>query len=57
MRFGRAFYIIVLLICAIKIVRLLNIAPAQMAAHFDVLGNPDRFIPKAGASGSRFKLH
>jgi uncharacterized membrane protein len=47
MRFGRVFYIIVLLICAIETVRLWNIAPAQMAAHFDVLGNPDRFVPKA----------
>ena len=47
MRFGRVFYIIALLICAIEIVRLWNIVPAQMAAHFDILGNPDRFVARA----------
>ena len=46
MRFGRVFYISVLLICAFEIVRLWNSVPAQMAAHFDIMGNPDRFVPK-----------
>jgi uncharacterized membrane protein len=47
MRFGRVFYIIVLVICIFEIVRLWSITPIQMAAHFDVQGNPDRFVPKA----------
>jgi uncharacterized membrane protein len=47
MRFGRIFYVIVLLICVFEIWRLWNIAPSQMAAHFDIQGNPDRFVPKA----------
>ena len=47
MRFGRAFYIIVILICAFEIARLWNLAPAQMAAHFNVQGIPDRFVSKA----------
>ena len=47
MRFGRVFYIIVLLICVFETGRLWNITPAQMAAHFDIQGNPDRFVLKA----------
>ena len=47
MRFGRVFYVIVLLICVFEAARLWSITPAQMAAHFDILGNPDRFVPKA----------
>ena len=47
MRFGRVFYIIVLLICVFETTRLWNITPAKMAAHFDIQGNPDRFVPKA----------
>jgi len=47
MRFGRVFYAIVLLICIFEIARLWNITPAQMAAHFNIQGNPDRFVPKA----------
>jgi uncharacterized membrane protein len=47
MRYGRVFYVIVFLICIFEIVRLWNITPAQMAAHFDIQGNPDRFVSKA----------
>jgi uncharacterized membrane protein len=47
MRFGRAFYAIVLLICIFEFARLWSITPPQLAAHFDVQGNPDRFVPKA----------
>jgi uncharacterized membrane protein len=46
MRFGRIFYIIVILVCAFEIARLWSITPAQMAAHFNVAGDPDRFVPK-----------
>ncbi len=46
MRFGRVFYIVVLLICTFEIVRLWNITPPQMAAHFNIQGNPDRFVSK-----------
>ena len=46
MRFGRLFFIIVIMICGVELVRLWNIAPAEMAAHFDVQGNPDRFVLK-----------
>jgi uncharacterized membrane protein len=46
MRFGRAFFIIIILVCVIETTRLWSIAPAQMAAHFDIQGNPDRFVPK-----------
>lgn len=47
MRFGRIFYALVLLICAFEFMRLWNITPSQMAAHFDIQGNPDRFVPKS----------
>ena len=47
MRFGRVFYVIILLICIFETARLWNITPSQMAAHFDIQGNPDRFVPKA----------
>jgi uncharacterized membrane protein len=46
-RFGRVFYIIAILICVFEIVRLWNLAPAQMAAHFNAQGSPDRFVSKA----------
>ncbi len=46
MRFGRIFYVIVLLVCALEFARLWNITPAQMAAHFNIQGNPDRFASK-----------
>ena len=47
MRYGRVFYVIVILICVFEIARLWNITPEQMAAHFDIQGNPDRFVSKA----------
>ncbi len=47
MRFGRNFFIIVLLVCIFESVRLWNIAPAQMASHFDVTGAPNHFTTKA----------
>jgi uncharacterized membrane protein len=46
MRFGRIFFIIVLLICIFETVRLWEVTPAQMASHFDFYGNPDRFSAK-----------
>ena len=47
MRFGKVFYVIVLLICLFEIARLWNIVPPQMAAHFDIHGNPNHFVSKA----------
>jgi hypothetical protein len=47
MRSGRIFYIIVLLICIFETARLWNISPGQMVAHFNIQGNPDRFVSKA----------
>ena len=47
MRTGRIFYAIVILICVFEIARLWGIAPSQMAAHFDIQGNPDRFVSRA----------
>ena len=46
MRFGRIFFIIVLLFCIFETIRLWNIAPTQMASHFDIQGEPDRFSTK-----------
>ena len=46
MRFGRTFFVIVLLICIFETVRLWGISPAQMASHFNVQGNPDAFTTK-----------
>jgi uncharacterized membrane protein len=47
MRFGRIFYLIVILICIIETARLWSLSPMQMAAHFNVDGDPDRFVSKA----------
>ena len=47
MRIGRAFFIIAILLCAFELVRLWGLMPDSMAAHFNVLGDPDRFAPKA----------
>ena len=47
MRIGRIFFLIVLLLCAFEMARLWNIMPDQMAAHFNIQGNADRFVPKA----------
>ena len=46
MRFGRIFFIIVLLFCIFETLRLWNITPAQMASHFNFYGNPDHFSTK-----------
>ena len=47
MRFGRIFYFVIILICVIETARLWSLSPAQMAAHFNIEGNPDRFVSKA----------
>jgi uncharacterized membrane protein len=47
MRFGRIFYLIVIVFCVFEMARLWNISPERMAAHFDFQGAPDRFVPKA----------
>ncbi len=47
MRFGRIFFIGVLLFCLFELVRLWSITPETMAAHFNMQGSPDRFVPKA----------
>ncbi len=46
MRFGRIFFVVVVVICIIEIARLWGITPERMAAHFDIQGHPDRFVPK-----------
>lgn len=46
MRFGRIFFIAVILFCLVETMRLWAISPDQMAAHFNVQGNPDRFVSK-----------
>ena len=46
MRFGRVFFVIVILFCVFETARLWSIAPAQMAAHFNFQGTPDRFVTK-----------
>src|SRR5574341_86209 len=46
MRFGRVFYLIVILVCVFEFARLWALAPAQMAAHFELHGNPDRVVCK-----------
>jgi uncharacterized membrane protein len=47
MRLGRIFYMIVILACLLETARLWNITPEQMAAHFNIQGDPDRFVSKA----------
>lgn len=46
MRFGRIFFVLVLAICIFEVARLWTITPAQMAAHFNIEGYPDRFVSK-----------
>jgi len=46
MRYGKIFFFIVVLICIFEIARLWFLAPAQMAAHFNFQGSPDRFETK-----------
>ena len=45
MRFGMIFFI-VLMICIFETTRLLFLAHARMASHFNFLGNPYGFMPK-----------
>jgi uncharacterized membrane protein len=47
MRFGRIFFLGVLLLCLFELARLWSITPDTMAAHFNIQGSPDRFVPKA----------
>ena len=46
MRYARALFIIVLLACVLETVRLWFLSPDIMAAHFNLQGNPDRFVSK-----------
>ncbi len=46
MRYGRIFFVAVILICIFDTARLWGVAPAQMAAHFNLQGDPDRFVGK-----------
>jgi uncharacterized membrane protein len=46
MRFGRIFFILVLLICTVETMRLWYITPAQMASHFNAQGDPDASTTK-----------
>jgi hypothetical protein len=46
MRYGRVFFIFVVLLCGFETVRLWSLSPDVMAVHFNALGNPDRFVPR-----------
>jgi len=46
MRFGRIFFILVFLVCVFEMMRLWAVSPEQMAAHFNALGEPDRFTSR-----------
>ena len=46
MRYARFLFIIVLLACILETVRLWFLSPDVMAAHFNILGTPDRFVSK-----------
>ena len=47
MRIGRILFVGVLVLCLFEMARLWTISPLQMAAHFNALGEPDRFVPKS----------
>ena len=47
MRIGRIFYLLIILLCVIETARLWVILPGQLAAHFNIQGDPDRFVSKA----------
>ena len=51
MRYARAFFVVVILLCVLETVRLWFLTPDVMAAHFDVQGNPDRFVSKLAFFG------
>ena len=46
MRFGKFFFLIILLICVFETARLWFLSPARMASHFNFQGSPDGFMPK-----------
>lgn len=46
MRVARVLFIIILLLCGLDTVRLWFLSPDVMAAHFNLQGNPDRFVPR-----------
>ena len=46
MRIARVLFILVILLCGLETVRLWFLSPDVMAAHFNILGNPDRFVSK-----------
>ena len=46
MRIGRILFVAVLVLCLFEMARLWSISPLQMAAHFNALGEPDRFVSK-----------
>ena len=46
MRIGRILFVAVLVLCLFEMARLWTISPLQMAAHFNALGEPDRFVSK-----------
>lgn len=46
MRFAKLFFILVLVICVFEMIRLWGVSPAQMAAHFNAEGIPDRFTSR-----------
>ena len=46
MRLGNIFFLVIILLCGIETARMWMTAPAQMAAHFDAQGIPNRFAPK-----------
>lgn len=56
MRFGKIFFFIVLLICIFETARLWNLAPAQMASHFNFQGHPDGFMPKVQFFASQLQV-
>ena len=51
MRYARAFFVIVILLCGLETVRLWFVSPDIMASHFNVQGNPDSFVPKSDFFG------
>lgn len=52
MRYGRLLFGLVFLISTFESIRLWGISPAQMAAHFNAQGLPDRFTTKMDFFGA-----
>ena len=46
MRIARVLFILIILLCGLETVRLWFLSPDVMAAHFNIHGNPDRFVSK-----------